>query len=52
MECASQPCQNGACIEDINGYQCNCTRGYTGETSMKERGQLERSDVKKDDIVI
>ena len=28
LECASDPCQNGAkCEEQINGYMCNCTDG-------------------------
>ena len=30
-ECASQPCLNGgACIGDVNGYECECADGFTG----------------------
>ncbi|XP_072013215.1 uncharacterized protein [Amphiura filiformis] len=30
-ECASSPCQNGACYDDgVNGYTCTCNNGYTG----------------------
>ena len=28
--CGSSPCVNGECIEDINGYRCNCSAGYQG----------------------
>ena len=31
-ECASNPCLNGAtCNDMINGYNCTCLSGYTGE---------------------
>ena len=30
-ECQSDPCQNGATCNDlINGYNCSCADGYTG----------------------
>ena len=30
-ECTSDPCQNsGTCNDDVNGYTCDCTAGYTG----------------------
>lgn len=30
-ECVSQPCMHGsACLEDINGYTCQCAVGYFG----------------------
>ena len=30
-ECASAPCQNaGTCVDEVNGYWCVCTAGYTG----------------------
>ncbi|XP_035699745.1 IgGFc-binding protein-like isoform X2 [Branchiostoma floridae] len=30
-ECRSDPCQNGAtCIDNDNGYTCNCAAGYKG----------------------
>ncbi|XP_052094473.1 protein crumbs-like isoform X1 [Mytilus californianus] len=32
-ECASGPCKNGICIDEVNDYSCNCTgTGYTGQT--------------------
>jgi len=31
-ECASMPCfNNGTCIDEINGYKCNCTVGFSGD---------------------
>ena len=30
-ECESSPCSNEAtCVDDVNGYTCNCIAGYTG----------------------
>ena len=29
-ECASDPCVNGNCIDEPNGYTCSCTAGWTG----------------------
>ena len=30
-ECASNPCVNDAtCVDNVNGYTCNCAVGYTG----------------------
>ena len=30
-ECSSNPCLNGgACVDQVNGYVCNCLAGYTG----------------------
>ena len=37
-ECSSVPCQNGGtCVDQVNGYKCTCSPGYTGsncQTSM------------------
>ena len=31
LECKSSPCGNGGtCIEQVNGYMCQCVRGYNG----------------------
>ena len=31
-ECASGPCFNGgSCVDGVNGYLCNCSRGFTGK---------------------
>lgn len=30
-DCASNPCDYGKCIDKINGYECTCEPGYTGE---------------------
>ena len=30
-ECLSTPCQNGgSCKDDVDGYSCNCLKGFTG----------------------
>ena len=37
-ECASMPCQNnGTCIDDINGFTCNCTSAFTGAVCETSR---------------
>lgn len=36
-ECASAPCVNGNCIEEVNSYRCICFPGFEGincETGM------------------
>ena len=31
-ECSPNPCLNGgACTDQVNGYQCTCSEGYTGD---------------------
>jgi Notch-like protein len=30
LECGSDPCVFGACIEGVNGYTCECQSGYSG----------------------
>ena len=33
LECSSFPCMNGAtCLEMVNGYQCQCAAGFTGDS--------------------
>ncbi|CAG5121701.1 unnamed protein product, partial [Candidula unifasciata] len=29
-ECASSPCQNGACVDSIGSFRCQCFPGFTG----------------------
>ncbi|XP_070535776.1 uncharacterized protein [Ptychodera flava] len=40
IECASNPCQNGAiCVDEVNQYSCSCATGYIGtncETGVKK----------------
>ena len=32
-ECSSYPCLNAAtCTDKLNGYECHCRTGYSGET--------------------
>ena len=30
-ECASNPCVNGECFDEIGEYLCTCHPGWTGE---------------------
>ncbi|XP_059176440.1 fibropellin-1-like [Physella acuta] len=30
-ECASSPCHNGACIDNIGSFRCHCFPGFTGQ---------------------
>ena len=30
-DCASNPCDSGTCLDKIDGYECVCAPGYTGE---------------------
>ena len=40
-ECNSNPCMNGStCVDGINGYNCTCAAGYTGDRC--ETGRFER----------
>ena len=48
-ECASGPCQNGGtCIDQVNGYLCQCAPGYTdlqcqtgkGTDNLKRNGTV------------
>ncbi len=45
-ECDSSPCQNNAtCIDELDGYQCNCSANYTGihcEFEVSCPGGVER----------
>lgn len=32
-ECQGQPCSNGGeCIDETDGFRCQCNEGFTGET--------------------
>lgn len=33
-DCASNPCEYGDCIDEINGYKCMCHPGYTGMSKV------------------
>lgn len=35
-DCASNPCDSGTCLDKIDGYECACEPGYTGEWLMSE----------------
>ena len=31
-DCSGVDCQNGGtCVDDVNGYACNCAPGYEGD---------------------
>ena len=29
-ECASGPCNQGTCVDGVDGYSCTCPSGYQG----------------------
>ena len=38
-ECASSPCNDGSCTDQVDGYYCTCEPGFTGtycETNINE----------------
>lgn len=35
-DCASNPCDSGTCLDKIDGYECACEPGYTGEWLKSE----------------
>ena len=38
-ECASSPCNDGVCTDQVDGYYCTCEPGFTGtycETNINE----------------
>ena len=38
-ECVSSPCEySGTCVDQVNGYVCNCAPGYTD--TQCQTGQL------------
>lgn len=39
-DCASNPCDSGTCLDKIDGYECACEPGYTGERSRWRRPRL------------
>ena len=48
-ECASGPCQNGGtCVDQVNGYQCQCAPGYTDLQCQTGKGtdQLEKNGIR------
>lgn len=34
-DCKRKPCDYGKCIDKINGYECVCEPGYTGERAQQ-----------------
>ena len=40
--CASNPCSHGQCLNQINGYQCQCEQGYTGQNCDEEINHCDR----------
>uniref|UniRef100_A0A672HTE0 EGF-like domain-containing protein n=1 Tax=Salarias fasciatus TaxID=181472 RepID=A0A672HTE0_SALFA len=42
-DCKSKPCDYGRCIDKINGYECACEPGYTGERRAECTGVDECS---------
>ena len=46
-ECASAPCHNGGtCVDQINGYLCQCASGYTDLQCQTGEGIFHKSCVR------
>ena len=48
-ECVSGPCQNGGtCVDQVNGYLCQCAPGYTDLQCHTGKGtdQLEKNSIR------
>ena len=30
-DCSNSPCQQGTCRNELNGYNCSCYQGFTGQ---------------------
>eukprot|EP00912_Choanoflagellata_sp_UC4_P002092 UC4_evm1s1335 len=54
LDCASQPCQHGLCVDKLAGYTCECYKGYTGmrcekwevyNKILKKDGKNDTSDI-------
>ena len=41
-ECESDPCVEGDCIDQINGYECQCLPGYEGTNCDTEINECEK----------
>jgi Notch-like protein len=43
LDCASEPCKNGACVQGVSKYRCDCKSGWKGEQCEIEAGKCEQT---------
>ena len=44
-ECASGPCVQGTCVDEVNGFRCQCEAGWMGtRCDLGKAALIHRSD--------
>jgi len=36
-DCENEPCEYGNCVDEINGFQCECNMFFKGKTCSKSK---------------
>ena len=40
-DCVGALCKSGTCIDEVNGYSCQCQAGYTGEFCEEGKNKIK-----------